>query len=192
MINGERKNLNKEGDRGAASIVLDKNSSPISWSRLSWPKFFLEQVKDEKGAYYGSKTTTLEVIGMLMPFLSTPEKLMGKHVIFTVDNIAVFYGWENKVVKNDISATILIRAIHLIAFFLGTYVHVQHVPRCSDKFSTIADHLSRKSTTGSEDLEDLEQISEATIEGELLNWLESPIMNWNLPKCLLEEIIKKL
>jgi hypothetical protein len=69
---------------------------------------------------------------------------MGKHVIFRVDNIAVFYGWENKVVKNDISATILIRAIHLIVFFLGTYVHVQNVPRCSDKFNTIADHLSRK------------------------------------------------
>jgi hypothetical protein len=52
--------------------VLDKNSIPISWSRLSWPNFFLERAKDEKDAYYGSKTTTLEVIGMLMPFLSTP------------------------------------------------------------------------------------------------------------------------
>jgi hypothetical protein len=120
MIKGERKHLNKEGDRGAVSIVLDKNLIPISWTRLSWPRCFLEQAEDEKGAFYGSKTTTLEVIDMIMTFLSTPEKLMGKHVIFRIDNIVVFYGWKNKVVKNDVSATILIRAIHLIAFFLGT------------------------------------------------------------------------
>jgi hypothetical protein len=145
----------------------------------------------KKPTYYGSKTTTLEAIGMLMPFLYAPKSLAGKHVIFRIDNIAVFYGWENKVVKNDTSATILIRAVHLISYFLGTYVHVQHVPRCSDKFSTVADHLSRKSTTGSSDLKVLEKVVEGTIGGELLTWLSNPTSNWNLPKRLLEEVIKE-
>jgi hypothetical protein len=191
ITNGERRNLNREGDRGVASIVLDKNSNPVSWSRLTWPIFFLNSARDEKGAHFGSKSTTLETIGMLMPFLYAPEKLAGKHVVFRIDNIAVFFGWENKVVKNDTSATIIIRAIHLISYFLGTYVHVQHVPRCSDKFSTIADHLSRKSTTGSSDTEVLKNTVERTIGGVLLSWLNNPISDWKLPERLLEEVIKE-
>ncbi len=94
--------------------------------------------------------------------------------------------------KNDVSATILIRAIHLLAFYLGIYVHVEHVPRCSDKFSTLADHLSRKSTTGVKDLENLENSVEIPISGALRNWLEDPKENWDLPKILLNETIKKL
>ncbi len=152
--------------------------------------FFLNNARDEKSAYFGSKTTTLEAIGMLMPFLYAPKSLAGKHVIFRIDNIAVFFGWENRVVKNDTSASIIIRAIHLISYFLGTYVHLQHVPRCSDKFSTVADHLSRKSTTGSSDLEVLEKIVERAIGGELLTWLNNPVSDWKLPKRLLEEVIK--
>jgi hypothetical protein len=51
IANGERRNLNKEGDRKAASIILDKNSNPISWSRLTWQMFFLNHARDEKKAY---------------------------------------------------------------------------------------------------------------------------------------------
>ncbi len=192
MLNGERRNNNVEGDRGAACVVLGKYLEPTSWSRVRWPKFFLEQARDEKGSFFGSKTTTLEVIGMLLPFLSSPKDLMGKHVIFRIDNIAVFYGWENKIVKNDVTATILIRAIHLLAFYLGIYVHVEHVPRCSDKFSTLADHLSRTSTTGVKDLEVLENSVKKPIEGSLNSWLEDPKEDWELPKILLNETIKKL
>ncbi len=94
--------------------------------------------------------------------------------------------------KNDISATILIRAIHLLAYYLGIYVHVEHVPRCSDKFSTLADHLSRTTTTDVKDLESLETAVSKPIVSSLKNWLEDPKEDWELPKILLKETINKL
>jgi hypothetical protein len=191
MVNGERKNLNVDNDRGVASIVLNEKMEVIDWSRIFWPKSFLEDKKDSKGAYFGSKTTTLEAVGLLLPLLTNPGRLSGKHLIFIVDNLAVVFGWENRIVKNDESATILIRAIHLLSSYLGVFVHVHHEPRCSSKFSTLADHLSRKSTTKEEDTAKLRNVKESPVQGELVKWLENPVADWDLPNRLLKEIIKK-
>jgi uncharacterized membrane protein len=59
-----------------------------------------------------------------------PEELVGQHM-FTVDNIAVVYGWENRCVKFDDAASIILGAIHLIAAYLGSVVHILHSPRRS-------------------------------------------------------------
>jgi hypothetical protein len=192
MVGGMRMCSNKENDRGVASIVLNKAGTVIAWSRFTWPPTFLELAKDSKGAFYGSKTTTLEAVGLLIPFLTNPEKLRGKHVVFKVDNLAVVFGWDSKIVKNDRSATIIIRAIHLLAAFLGVWVHVQHVPRCSDTYSVLADHLSRRSSTSDDDLQRLSNIEESNIDGALQEWCLNPSEDWSLPTKLLREISSKL
>jgi hypothetical protein len=130
-----------------------------------WPKKFLEEARDDKGAFYGSKTTTLEAIGLIIPLLTTPDIMSGKHLIYKVDNIVVVLGWENKIVKNDETATILIWALHLMSAYLGVFVHVQHEPRCSSMYSILADHLSRKSTTKQEDLTLLRNVEESSVRG---------------------------
>jgi hypothetical protein len=160
MVNGKRVSNNVPGDRGVASIVLNEKNEVIKWARIYWPEVFLEHSKDDKGAYYGSKTTTLEAIGLIIPLLISPDTMTGKHLVFKVDNIAVVFGWENRVVKNDTTATILIRTLHLLSAYLGFFVHVQHEPRCSSKYSILPDHLSRKSTTKQEDLAILSNVAE--------------------------------
>jgi hypothetical protein len=191
MIQGKRICSNQENDRGVASIVLDKYENVQAWSRLIWPRYFLEEAKDEKGAYFGSKTTTLEAIGLLIPFITMPKALEGKHVTFRVDNISVVFGWDSKIVKNDMSATIIIRAIHLMAAYLGVWVHVQHEPRCSSSYSSLADHLSRKSSTGKDDLHLLANVAETKVEGVLHRWLREPREDWSLPTALLAELRNK-
>jgi hypothetical protein len=170
-------------------VSTDKAGKVIGWSRAFWPKTFLEEAKDEKGAYYGSKTTTLEAIGLLLPFLTKPESLKGKHVVFRIDNIAVVYGWENKQIKNDMAETIVLRAVHLLAAYLGVHVHIQHIPRCSSTLSTLADHLSRKSTTTTADMDMLAGVPKSKINGSLNLWMENPVLDWNLPCKLLREVI---
>jgi hypothetical protein len=189
MINGQRVSNNEPGDRGVASVVLNGKGEVIGWARVFWPKFFLEQAKDDKGAYYGSKTTTLEAIGLIIPMLISPGTMAGRHLTFKVDNIAVVFGWENKVVKNDTTATILIRTLHLLSAYLGVFVHVRHEPRCSSKFSILADHLSRQSTTKQEDLAILGHVPESTVEGALVDWLRNPVIDWELPNKMLKELI---
>ena len=78
----------------------------------------------------GDKSTTLEMICLLLPWLSIPKKLKNQHVVFAVDNnIACVHGWENRSLKGEIMASIIIRSILLISSFLGSSVHVFHVPR---------------------------------------------------------------
>jgi hypothetical protein len=192
MIRGERTCNNLENDRGVASLIIDEKGEIKQWARVTWPKQFLEKSTDKKGAFFGSKTTTLEAIGLLLPFLVTPLTLKGKHVVFKVDNLAVVFGWENKIVKHDTTASIVIRAIHLMAAYLGVWVHVQHVPRCSDKFSVLADHLSRKSSTSESDMQLLGNTRESEVRGALHDWLRNPSENWALPNTLLEELSNKL
>jgi hypothetical protein len=189
IAKGVRHCHNVPDDRGVACVLLGKEGKVIGWSRVFWPKTFLEEAKDEKGAFYGSKTATLEAIGLLLPFLTKPESLKGKHMVFRIDNMAVVYGWENKQIKNDTAATIVLRAVNLLAAYLGVHVHVQHIPRCSNTLSTLADHLSRKSSTTTEDMNMLADVPESEINGSLIHWLSNPVLDWNLPRKLLSEII---
>jgi hypothetical protein len=90
--------------------------------------------------------TTLESLGLLLPLLSVPETVAGQHVVLGVDNIGVVFGWENGGCKGDAWASVLIRALHVVAAFLGCTVYVRHVPRLSSAAAVMADSLTRSST----------------------------------------------
>ncbi len=112
-------------------------------------------------------------------------------MVFRIDNMAVVYGWENKQIKNDMAATIVLRAVNLLAAYLGVHVHVQHIPRCSNTMSTLADHLSRKSSTTTDDMNMLAGVPESEINSSLIHWLSNPGLDWNLPRKLLREVINE-
>jgi len=64
---------------GCGNIGFCEKGEIIFANQLAWPVHFLSS-KDEKGVSFSDKTTTLEVIGLLMPFLLVPELLAGQHV----------------------------------------------------------------------------------------------------------------
>jgi hypothetical protein len=86
----------------------------------------------------------------------------------------------------------MIRAINLLASYLGVTLHVQHVPRRSNDGSVLADNLSRKSTTTREDRCLLRNARKTAVTGILLDWLDSPRENWGLPMVFLEELMEKI
>jgi hypothetical protein len=150
MHRGKRVNLNVPGDRGVACLEVT-GDQVTWWCDLSWPSYLLNEALDSKGAHYGSKTTTFEAIGVLLPFLTIPETLMGRNLVFTVDNIAVVYGWDNRTVKFDDAASIILRTVHIISAYLGCIVHITHSHRRSTKWEILSDNLSRTSTRSFED-----------------------------------------
>ena len=75
---GHCKNITEEGDRGVASIGYGPRGP----------------TKSQKGTFFGSKSGTLEMVGLLLPFLSTPKLLIGKHIVLEVDNMGIVYGWR--------------------------------------------------------------------------------------------------
>jgi hypothetical protein len=120
MLGGSRCALNEAGDRGLASIGTDELGNIQFWSRLAWLLHLLN-----KECYFGSKIATPKAVGLL-PFLFYPRFLLGRHIVLRVDNKAVVYGWDSKGVGNDVTASILIRALYLIGGFLSCVIHVEH------------------------------------------------------------------
>ena len=101
------------------------------WSRLSWPEGLLTKMKDEKGCWFGSKSATLEAIGLLSPLIVFSEYVAGKQLVFKVDNTAVMWGWNTGYVKNDKTASDVLKAVRYLGGFLGASIFVEHVDRMS-------------------------------------------------------------
>ena len=99
---------------------------------------------DENGVLFGHKSTTLVSVGLLLPLLAFPGKVCGRHIVIRVNNIAVVYGWAKGLVKNEKTASEVLKAVQYLAGFMGVTVHVEHVPRMSDPLAKVADELSRK------------------------------------------------
>ena len=111
--------------------------------QLFWPPRVLSFVLDKKGSCLGNKSTTLEMLGILILFVVIPEQLVNQHVIVKVDNIACYFGWLNRHVTGDVMASILIRALHLVSPYLGCQVHEEHLPRKSTWDAHLVVRLSR-------------------------------------------------
>ncbi len=94
--------------------------------------------------FSGLKTTTLEYLGLLLPFITNPRLVMNKQVILRVDNLSCVFGWQKKGAKDNIWASILIRA------FLESVVFVKHMTRMSIWEECLYDKLSRVSSTTKE------------------------------------------
>ena len=47
------------------------------------------------------------------------KRVMGRNIIIMIDNMAVVYGWPKGLVKNDKTATEVLKAAHYLASFLG-------------------------------------------------------------------------
>ena len=78
-------------------------------------------VEDNKGTRLTAKSSTLEAIGVLLPFLAFPERLSGKHIILQVDNTAVIYGWKKRHISNDVEASVISRKIRILSSFLSPH-----------------------------------------------------------------------
>lgn len=91
-------------------------------------------------------------------------------------------------VTSDTTASILLRALHLISAFLACIVHFQHLPRMSTWDAELADRLSRESTTTEMDNQLLRSFPKFELPKSFQNWLENPTEDFSLAESLLEEI----
>ncbi len=173
-------------------VGTDETGKILHVSQLFWNREkFLEQT-DAKGAKLKHKSTTLELIGVLLPFVQIPERLSNQQVVVKVDNIACFFGWQNLSVQGDNHASIIIRTLHLISSFLGCVVHLQHLPRMSTWDARLADRLSRETTTTQADKALLQKHSPKEIPNSLASWLENPTEDFALATRILEEVERKV
>ena len=78
----------------------------------------MTKLRDSWGCLWGSKSSALECIGLLIPFVTRPDLIRNKYVILYVDNISLLYAWEKKYCKNDEETLILVRCLQVLEAFL--------------------------------------------------------------------------
>ena len=174
--------------RGVASVAFTEEGHLWFSCRLFWPDSFLTKSKDSKGSLYGSKSTTLETVGLLLPFFSIPEAIRGRDLVMQVDNLAVYYGWDSKQVKEDTAASILIRALYLISVSLECRIHVRHLPRLSSEAGELADHLSREYSTTRSEERWASSVERQPHCPALEAWLTDPVEDWSLVDRILADV----
>lgn len=156
---------------------------------MEWPETFLNHDKDEYGKHFGSKSTTLESIGLLLPLVIFPEHVKGRSLLFMVDNNAVVYGWETGRVKEDQTATEVLKAVSYISAFLGCRIYVSHIDRISNEMATAADKLSRRTLVSRD--EEYEWLAGKEARGScsnLLTWLKNPVSGTSLCRIIIDQI----
>ena len=186
MFRGEKRFHDNSG-RGVACLGGESLEDLWCWCRLSWPAGFLEEQKDEKGTSFGCKSTTLEAVGMLLPFLAFPKKVRGRNIVFRIDNMAVLFGWYNGYVKNDKSASEILKSVYYLSGLSGTTVNVEHVDRVSNDMAKLADELSRREQSVDENTRAaLGSAERGFVSGSFLQWLDNPCGKIDLIKMISE------
>ncbi len=175
-----------------ACIGTSSNGSVIFAQRMWWDNHFIRASKDEKGVRYGDKTTTLETMGLVLPFLAIPTSLMNKHIVLRVDNMGTVYGLYNHSCSGDKAASVLIKAISLLGALLGSAIHVEHLPRRSDWEAEMVDDMSRERTTDKYQRMMLERFSGLDEPTVLKKWMKNPMPNWDLASEIISIVKSKI
>jgi hypothetical protein len=169
---GKPHNTSRVNDRGVASLGFQDDLYYFVVI-VHWPTKFLDK--------FASNSTLLEAVGLLLPFLCIPTTLAGHHVELLVDNEALVYAWNKRLCKQSAFVSILVQALHLCEFILPCCIYVTHIPRCSTSQASLADRLSRYSTTTEKDLQQLQHLPIQHPAGPLMTWLQHPEPDWDLP-----------
>ncbi len=72
--------------------------------------------------------------------------------------------------------------------FLESKIYEEHLRRLSNHVATVVDSLSRNATTTPELLSELAGVPWVEPKGRLLTWLENPLLDWDLPLKLVEDV----
>lgn len=124
----------------------------------------------------------------MIPFLADPGRLAGRHVVLQVDDVATIHGWHSRQVKGDTTASILIRALHLICGLLACQIYPRHLPRLSSREGILADHLSRDTTTSVWEEKEVQLVEKPVRSEALSSWLQDPVVDWGLASRILEDV----
>jgi hypothetical protein len=186
-VNGKSVNKTIPNDRGVASIWYCRKRIQKT-VLLTWPENLLNSEKTRNGIYFGTKSSTLEAVGLILPFITFPKELARQHILLQVDNSSLGYGWEKHYCKNDPETSLLLRTLHVIESLLECKIYLQHVKRRSNTMAKLVDDLSRKSTTSARILQKINAGEVYTARGTLTDWLKNPVLDWSLPEKIVKEI----
>ncbi len=88
----------------------------------------------------------------------------------------------------DPETSLLIRVLHVLEAFLECKIYVEHLRRVSNHVARVVDGLSRESSITPELRKELAQVPWITPKGHIVTWLENPLVDWDLPLKIMEDV----
>ena len=180
--------MKENGKIGCGNVGFNQFGEVIFAYQILWNNEIISMARDCMSKRLGDKTTSLEFLGILLPFLVIPEQLCNKYIVVKVDNTGCYFGWLNRQVPGDEIASVLVRSLHLIEARLGSRIHIEHLPRKMTWEAALVDRMSRERSTTSKDKEMLRSFEFRKIPQCLENWMKNPRKNWMLAEEMLHAV----
>jgi hypothetical protein len=180
---GKVENISQPNDQCVASIGFRKGTLTFACV-FKWPEKFLDT--------FPSKSMFFESVGLLLPFLCTPQHLVGKNVLLLVDNDALPQSWIRRMPRRNEHAAIVIRILHMLEAALPCRIFIQYQRRCSTDEAKLVDRLSRTSTTTKDDYAQLCHLQVQSPQGPFITWLANPEIDWNIPAATILHVLNIL
>jgi len=177
---------------GVASVGISADGEIFFAFRLFWNNQMIKHLVDADNKRFGNKSSMLEFVGIMIPFLMIPESLKKQHIVLFTDNSGCESAWKNRNCKEDEYLSILVRCLHLISIRLSCVIHVRHKPRCSSWESVTVDNMSRDNTTSNSELRLLESFRNLYMPQFMSRWLSNPTKDWGLPMMCVEYVSDRI
>ena len=167
-------------------------SQVFTTGRAFWPSSFITTAFDEDLKAAGSKTTTLELIGWILPLFHCIHLIKNSHVFIECDNKAAICAFERGRSRKDKWASPILTAIMEVCIEFEIYLHVQHIKRCTSTPSRYADWLSRDDEKGRALITKLGTSTTFGFPPSLSAWFDNPCEDYNLGSSLICDFKAKL
>ena len=175
---------------GAGYVLALAPMGPIKKSgQAFWNDNFIQSSFDEKGHFFGCKTTTLEIMGFIYPLYQNRSIIEGRSIVINVDNSASFHAFENGRSASDSFATFFVQAITFVLTHLHCHLKVNNIRRCSSPHAKLADALSRDDDTGREKVTHLRTFRPGDWPPALLDWMDNPVKDPDFKRLLLSDFL---
>ena len=177
---------------GVGSVGVKELKINEHWfaSQALWPEKFITSTKDNKNAFIGNKSTTLEILGWFPPLYHNRHLIRNRGVIIHVDNMASMFAYKAGRCSHDAWASFLITSLAFVLTSLSCHLEVRFLPRVSIDNATWADLLSRRDAKGLRAIDALQTPLTKGWPPTVGQWMENPyfdpIFKWKLLADFLE------
>ena len=167
-------------------------SAVFTCGRAFWSPAFITTAFDDSLKAAGSKTTTLELCGWILPLFHCISLIKNSHVVIECDNVGSVFAFRRGRSKEDDWASTILTAIMEVCFEFNIYLHVYHLKRCSNSASRYADWLSRDDEKGRDLITLLNTPVTFGFPPAFLAWMDNPHLDTQLGAKLITDFKNQL
>ena len=161
---------------------------PKEWFYIPWPQWLNEGKPNSDGVKFDRKLCVLEMLGPLAILTIRPNMIRNKDLEVFVDNSGAVSIFAKGYSSSCVYSYTVAMAIHEVAKGLNCNIVLTKVARCSDKFTVIADAISKADWKTLDNLMLGRNIDPCRVPRALLSWINDPKEDLKLGRKILEEM----